>query len=392
MKKNIKKIAIAFGMVTTLCTGMCATTFASSTGSDILDTLNSLYTQHTENKEETGIDTQSIEDLLKEIQELSEKEKQADIQTDLGTHSDTLEDVLNDNRSLFDAMEKSVNHQLEAEGISVDFDADGNTFYATYIVDEEMDEDMIELYRLMMEYDKDSQEEMLQGVEETLEGLLMMAEDYDIDKDAIVTVFRFEDKVGHQVFEITKQNGQDININQNTEPSGSLNDDEKRVEQADWSEACFMVDGVLYELPCTFQDFEYNGWDFTTAGDEVLDYDETTDLIDITHIDYPDFFAAVSMYNDTKGEKNVAECPVYEFACTVLGSESSIPDILLPGGLTWGSTQEEVEAQYGEADDIMEEADDYIFMNYFLDNGQYMSISIENGGLTGFYMSNPSEF
>lgn len=168
----------------------------------------------------------------------------------------------------------------------------------------------------------------------------------------------------------------------------------------DWTDMQFMLDGKLYELPVSYRELEANGWSFDLAAYGYTDGyimnpgDKTYNTIELTNPDYDeDLMVWVGFVNTGDKAQDILDCDIWAFQMdTCVGSRQleSYPDMEIAGGIGFGSTREEVEAAFGECEDIYEADSDYNYVvyNYEMDYDYYLKLTIyEDKGVTAIDIS-----
>lgn len=168
----------------------------------------------------------------------------------------------------------------------------------------------------------------------------------------------------------------------------------------DWTDMQFMLDGNLYELPVSYRELEANGWSFDLADYGYTDGyimnpgDKTYSTIELSNPDYDeDLMVWVGFINTGDKAQDILDCDIWAFQMdTCVGSRQleNYPDMEIAGGIGFGSTREEVEAAFGECEDIYE-ADsgyNYVVYNYEMDYDYYLKLTIyEDKGVTAIDIS-----
>lgn len=168
----------------------------------------------------------------------------------------------------------------------------------------------------------------------------------------------------------------------------------------DWTDMQFILDGKLYELPVSYRELEANGWSFDLAAYGYTDGyimnpgDKTYSTIELSNPDYDeDLMVWVGFINTGDKAQDILDCDIWAFQMdTCVGSRQleNYPDMEIAGGIGFGSTREEVEAAFGECEDIYE-ADsgyNYAVYNYDMDYKYYLKLTIyEDKGVTAIDIS-----
>lgn len=180
----------------------------------------------------------------------------------------------------------------------------------------------------------------------------------------------------------------------------------------DWKEMTFAFEGHEIVLGETTAEFMGNlGWieDYDAEFTSKKPFYENS-LDANYYANYPSAFhyeaynntngndfvwASVDVMNDTDHTVSYKDTKIYFFECRiadVFGKPfEAHPDILLPKGITWGSSLEEIIAAYGEYDKPGSMSNTYI---WYIDSdipslNQYMALEIhEESGLGGLEISN----
>lgn len=188
------------------------------------------------------------------------------------------------------------------------------------------------------------------------------------------------------------QTGNDAGETQTAPADGELSDD--------WTDMQFMLDGNLYELPVSYRELEADGWKFDLAAYGYSDGyimnpgDKTYSTIELTNPDYDeDLTVWVGFINTGDKAQDILDCEIWAFQMdTCVGSRQleNYPDMEIAGGIGFGSTREEVEAAFGECEDVYE-ADsgyNYVVCNYEMDYDYYLKLTIyEDKGVTAIDIS-----
>lgn len=188
------------------------------------------------------------------------------------------------------------------------------------------------------------------------------------------------------------QTGNSTGETQTASADGELSDD--------WTDMQFMLDGNLYELPVSYRELEADGWKFDLAAYGYTDGyimnpgDKTYSTIELTNPDYDeDLTVWVGFINTGDKAQDILDCEIWAFQMdTCVGSRQleNYPDMEIAGGIGFGSTREEVEAAFGECEDVYE-ADsgyNYVVCNYEMDYDYYLKLTIyEDKGVTAIDIS-----
>lgn len=177
-------------------------------------------------------------------------------------------------------------------------------------------------------------------------------------------------------------------------PKKDKNKNKDQKPSADWKDMTFTVDGQKLALPFSYADIK-DEWTFDLAdyGHEdgyILNKgDKTFSTIDLENDKY-DAEVSVGFINNDEKAKDILECEIWAYGIDIAWSEEGYPDIELPGGITWGSTIEDVVAAYGEPEDEPYYSDSlkYYVYEYQYEYSKYFKLTIyEDRGLTAFDLS-----
>jgi hypothetical protein len=153
--------------------------------------------------------------------------------------------------------------------------------------------------------------------------------------------------------------------NEETEAEGEVETENKALEipetspvsaelSSDWKAMQVQLDGHVLTLPCEFSEIEVLGYVL-----DLSDYDEEDCILE------PNYYTMIAIsirnsdgdtvklgfMNNTDEAKKLNECQVCEIKAE-WSRTGEAPDIVLPGGITWGTSLEDVEAIYGAVEEI----------------------------------------
>ncbi len=163
----------------------------------------------------------------------------------------------------------------------------------------------------------------------------------------------------------------------------------------DWKDFQFSFDGQLYTMPVDYKTLADAGWTF-----DISDYgyedgyilnsgDKTSSTIDLENDKYDDVDVSIGMINTGDKACDITEGQAWAFGCDIsfTDDDEPKPEIELPGGLTWGSTVEDVIAAYGEPEDEPYYSESLGYYSYEYETEDFRSFSLivyEDKGLTEF--------
>lgn len=158
-----------------------------------------------------------------------------------------------------------------------------------------------------------------------------------------------------------------------------------------WDSFEFMLDGKLYELTFAYKDLEAAGWSFDLSD---YGYDDgyilnKGDMVTAIYLDNDDYDASFEVGIMNSGNKacDITEGQVWKASMSVEYADEDWPELLLPGGITWGATVEDIEKAYGEPTDEPYYSDslNYYSYEYRTDDFNYLKLTIyDDGGLKEF--------
>ncbi len=157
----------------------------------------------------------------------------------------------------------------------------------------------------------------------------------------------------------------------------------------EWTSMTFALDGKTYAIPFSYEDIK-SDWSFDLAdyGYEdgyILNPNEYVySTIELENDAYDCTFYIGLENNDTSA-KDITECDIWAASIDITWADS-YPTLELPGGLTWGSSLEEVEALYGIPESTYRsESLGYWSYDYAVDNTYMLSLTIyDENGITEF--------
>lgn len=107
----------------------------------------------------------------------------------------------------------------------------------------------------------------------------------------------------------------------------------------------FSINGTVLQLPCTIKDLEDLGF--------IMDEDKADNILNDGYTSTSNMFHGkcyinASIYNSTDKALPYKDCPVDDISVSVYGMRNGNDEIIFAGGITIGSTLDEVLAAYGE--------------------------------------------
>ena len=150
--------------------------------------------------------------------------------------------------------------------------------------------------------------------------------------------------------------------------SNTNKDDSKNSSKSNSSKITskeFAIDGVSYKLGVNYSELEKNGWEINLEGesnDKIKAKTKDYNSWELRNSKYDKDFVTVYFRNNSDKEANVKECQICEIRISNYTNDLQFK-FELPGGIKFGSTQEEVKKAYGEPTVGDDEG-----MSYYLDD------------------------
>lgn len=154
-----------------------------------------------------------------------------------------------------------------------------------------------------------------------------------------------------------------------------IKEDAKKIS-TDITSGEFVIDGEVYSFPMNLQDIFDKGWHVSNNYENVntfeLEPGEYTESFYIFKDGDKENALSVSVINMTDEKAAVDKCFVLE-----LNISDDEFDFLLPGEITKRSTQKEVEAAYGEPEELVKEGVEKVYTyTYTSENGYNCSVEL----------------
>lgn len=191
---------------------------------------------------------------------------------------------------------------------------------------------------MMYQHSENKKEEAIEQTEEQIiediEELGELAEDLDISKVDL------EEDDNEEITEDKEDNAVEAVV------SDELSDD--------WKDMQFQLNGQVFTLPCDYSAIEALGYTLDSSETEytngyILNANDTT-LSSINLVNEEGAKIMVGFINTDDEAKDILECQIWSVTADIT-YEDVVPDLVLPGGITWGATLEEVEDAYGMVGD-----------------------------------------
>ena len=162
--------------------------------------------------------------------------------------------------------------------------------------------------------------------------------------------------------------------------------EEETFTTEDWKSGEFMLGEEFYSLNDSFSKYFNKGWSFDGVNSRLSSHEELED-IELYNSFNKDLNIKVSLKNKTSKDIKINESIVYDVEVDNTKNEVGI-DFTLPGNITVGSKELEIESIYGKLDDtfkIRNEVSMSTTYHYnYLDHKYLDLIVYDNGGLKAF--------
>lgn len=218
-----------------------------------------------------------------------------------------------------------------------------------------------------------TEEQIIEDIEEVGE----LAEDLDISKVDIEEEDREE--------EIEADDEENVEGKEDNGVEAVVSDE----LSGDWKNMQFQLNGQVFTLPCDYKDIEALGYSFDLSeyGYEngyILNKDDTTtSTIYLENAEGAEL--SVGFINTSDEPKDILECQIWAIGASITYCDA-VPDLVFPGGITWGSTLEEVEATYGTLDEEDIYISDLGYTSYsYNDDSKYLDVDVYTNDPDGEY-------
>lgn len=160
----------------------------------------------------------------------------------------------------------------------------------------------------------------------------------------------------------------------------------------DWRNFQLKFDGKPYTMLFDYKDLKDSGWTFNlddygySDGYTLNGGDKVSATIDLENDGY-DVQVWIGIANLNSTACDITEGQVWAFECDASFADGELPELELPGGITWGSTKEEIIAAYGEPENepyYSKELGYYSYEYETEDTNKFGLIVYEDGGLKQF--------
>lgn len=189
------------------------------------------------------------------------------------------------------------------------------------------------------------------------------------------------------------------------EAVGATSDSETAAEQtgdagADligkkWQDMAFSMDGKVYQIPFAYAGIK-DQWTFNLSdygydkGYVLNPGDKVTGTIQLKNSKYSAARCTVGFTNTGKEVKDILDTDIWSFTMDI-SSADQYPEVELPGGITWGSTEDDIIKAYGKPDEdpYVSKELGYSVYNWFDHFTYKMKLTVyKDGGLKGITLEN----
>ncbi len=160
--------------------------------------------------------------------------------------------------------------------------------------------------------------------------------------------------------------------------------------KGEWNSRQFAMDGVLFTMPYAYADLQKLGWIPRKEIDQkdlekfLAPGAAAAELVQLKHPFYGQTLL-LGFVNKTSVNAPVKNTQILYFSISENAGEKKkpLPFLMLPKGITWGSTIEEVEAAYGKPSQKVDEGKK-VSLVYEDEKKLVLDMTFENGGLKDF--------
>lgn len=162
-----------------------------------------------------------------------------------------------------------------------------------------------------------------------------------------------------------------------------------------WQDMVFSMDGKVYQIPFAYAGIK-DRWTFNLSdygydkGYVLNPGDRVTGTIQLKNSKYSAVRCTVGFTNTGKEVKDILDTDIWSFTMDI-SSADQYPEVVLPGGITWGSTEDDIIKAYGKPDEDPYVSKELGYSVYdWFDHFTYkMKLTIyKDGGLKGITLEN----
>ena len=177
--------------------------------------------------------------------------------------------------------------------------------------------------------------------------------------------------------------------------SGETEDGGADLGGTKWQDMIFSMDGEVYQLP-----FAYSGikdtWTFNLSdygydkGYVLNPGDKVVGTIQLKNNQYSKVRCTVGFMNTGEEVKDILDTDIWSFSMDI-SSAGQYPEVMLPEGITWGSSEDDIIKAYGkpEEEPYVSGEPGYTVYNWFDDFMYKMKLTVyKDGGLKVITLEN----
>lgn len=162
-----------------------------------------------------------------------------------------------------------------------------------------------------------------------------------------------------------------------------------------WQDMAFSMDGKVYQIPFAYAGIK-DQWTFNLSdygydkGYVLNPGDKVTGTIQLKNSQYGAVRCTVGFTNTGKEVKDILDTDIWSFTMDI-SSADQYPEVELPGGITWGSTEDDIIKAYGKPDEdpYVSKELGYSVYNWFDHFTYKMKLTVyKDGGLKGIMLEN----
>lgn len=162
-----------------------------------------------------------------------------------------------------------------------------------------------------------------------------------------------------------------------------------------WQDMVFSMDGKVYQIPFAYAGIK-DQWTFNLSdygydkGYVLNPGDKVTGTIQLKNSQYSAVRCTVGFTNTGKEVKDILDTDIWSFTMDI-SSADQYPKVELPGGITWGSTEDDIIKAYGKPDEdpYVSKELGYTVYNWFDHFTYKMKLTMyKDGGLKGITLEN----
>lgn len=162
-----------------------------------------------------------------------------------------------------------------------------------------------------------------------------------------------------------------------------------------WQDMAFSMDGKVYQIPFAYAGIK-DQWTFNLSdygydkGYVLNPGDKVTGTIQLQNSRYSKVRCTAGFMNTGTEVKDILDTDIWSFTMDI-SSADQYPEVELPGGITWGSTEDEIIKAYGKPDEdpYVSKELGYSVYNWFDHFTYKMKLTVyKDGGLKGIMLEN----